>query len=200
MKGSNTKVYLSGTYSACPMHKRVYTDPVNSEEIANSNSWEECAASCKAKTSCLNWEWRDAGHSSPNTCLLNEGFTKTVDNYYAISGNRECQGKISRQDNRKNLPSGPGSWVTCQDENPFSGVSSWDISEVEDYLLFQTSNPSSSTNSLPFRLIFCMSPNVLKHADLNGAGGRASVSSTTRKVLRWAPSISYSYHVLHKYP
>ena len=94
MKGSNPKVYLSGTYSACPMHKRVYTDPVNSEEITNSNSWEECAASCKAKASCLNWEWRDAGHSSPNTCLLNEGFAKTVDNYYAISGNRECQGKI----------------------------------------------------------------------------------------------------------
>ena len=181
------------------MHKRVYTDPVNSEEIANSNSWEECAASCKAKASCLNWEWRDAGHSSPNTCLLNEGFTKTVDNYYAISGNRECQGKISRQDKRKNLPSGPGSWVTCQDEDPFSGVGSWDITEVEECLLLKTSNPSSSTNSLLFRLIFCTRPNVSKHADLK-AGTRASVSLTTRKVLRWAPSISYTYHVLHKYP
>ena len=88
--------------------------------------------------------------------------------------------------------------MTCQDEDPFSGVSWWDIIEVEEFLLFQISNPSSSTNSLPFRLIFSTRPNVLKRADLNGAGGRASVSSTTRKVLQWAPSISYTYHVLGK--
>ena len=76
------------------MHKRVFSNPVNSETISSSNSWEECAASCKAKDSCLNWEWRGAGHSSPNTCVLNEGFTKTMDNYYTIAGNRECQGGI----------------------------------------------------------------------------------------------------------
>ena len=34
------------------------------------------------------------GHSSPNTCVLNEGFTKTKDNYYTVAGNRECQGEI----------------------------------------------------------------------------------------------------------
>ena len=76
------------------MHKRVFSNPVNPETISNSNSWEECAASCKAKASCLNWEWRGPGHSSPSTCVLNEGFTKTVDNYYTIAGNRECQGEI----------------------------------------------------------------------------------------------------------
>ena len=120
------------------MHKRVFSNPVNPETISNSNSWEECSASCKAKDSCLNWEWRGQGHSSPNTCVLNEGFTKTMDNYYTIAGNRECQGGIRlKKLLLRFLSSAPeeDGWVTCQDDDPFSGLSSFWKSEVKHYFV-----------------------------------------------------------------
>ena len=79
------------------MSKRGFSDPINPETVDPVTSWQGCSARCQAKPSCLNWEWRGDEHpSGANTCVLNEGFVKTVDDYYAISGNRDCQGECLR--------------------------------------------------------------------------------------------------------
>ena len=70
-------------------------NPVNAETISNINSWEDCAARCRAKASCKFWDWRNSKAETPNTCVLNEGFDKSKDNWFATAGSRDCQGMES---------------------------------------------------------------------------------------------------------
>ena len=97
------------------MSRRAFSNPINPETLDLVPRWQDCSARCQAKASCLHWEWRGGDH----TCVLNEGFVKTVDSYHAISGNRDCKG-VSE---------------TCQDENPLSDVS--EIMEVKKHPKFE---------------------------------------------------------------
>ena len=73
---------------------RLFSAPVNPETVSSISSWQDCAASCQAKAACLFWDWRDDRHNTPNTCVLNEGFTKTVDDFYGVAGSRDCHSKM----------------------------------------------------------------------------------------------------------
>ena len=76
------------------MQGSLFEGPTNAETISSISSWTDCAGRCKAKASCLFWDWRDDRHNTPNTCVLNEGFTKTVDDFYGVAGSRDCQSKM----------------------------------------------------------------------------------------------------------
>ena len=74
---------------------RLFSKPLNPETIGALPTWQECAARCQAKAACLFWDWRDERHETPNTCVLNEGFHKSVDNYFGVAGSRDCKGQIN---------------------------------------------------------------------------------------------------------
>ena len=38
-----------GTYSACPMSKRAFSDPLNPETIGSVDKWHDCSALCQVK-------------------------------------------------------------------------------------------------------------------------------------------------------
>ena len=76
------------------MEGRKFEVLTNEERVPSVGSWKNCSTLCFEKTSCKYWTWMDPSGTNPSMCIMNEGFSTTVEDDHAVSGDRDCQGSI----------------------------------------------------------------------------------------------------------
>ena len=75
----------------CPTVGQNFLGRKNSRKIKDVKSWGECAAKCRATTTCRAWVWHheDAG-SWRYQCLVMDGYSKYKRDKNTIVGLRDC--------------------------------------------------------------------------------------------------------------